>query len=126
MAIDDFFVTPVTVRNPGSTTDRNGNTIDDWTTATSVSTSGWLQDLVSRRPRAGAGVEVQGGRDTLVSAHQLFLPADTAISGYSRVLIDGQTFEVDGAPTTTRTPEGAHHLEVQLHLIDDIHSGALA
>lgn len=125
MGIEDFFVTPVTVLNPGSKIDRYGNKIDDWTTATSTDTFCWLQDLASRRPRAAHGVEELDGRDTLVSAHQLFMPAGTPISGYSRVVIDGYSFEVTGAPTTTRSPEGAHHLEVQLHLLDDVQVGVL-
>lgn len=126
MAIEDLFVTHVTVLNPGTATDRYGNDVDDWTTPTTIETSGWLQDLISRRPRPGHGVESLDGRDTLTSPHQLFLPADVAISGYSRVVIDGITFEVDGPPATARTPEGPHHLEVQLHILEDLHQGALS
>ena len=111
MPIEDFWVNPLTVINPGSTTDRNGNVLLDWANPTSeIDTAGWLQDIT--------GSEVQGGRDTLVSTHTLYLPPDTLINGQSRVVLDGLTFEVTGPPKTARTPEGPHHLELSLRLVD--------
>lgn len=126
MSIDDFFVTPATILNPAYTTDRNGNQVEDWDNATSTVSAGWLQDLISRRPRSGGGAETTTSGDTVVSTHQWYCAPFDPISAFSRIVIGEFTFEVDGAPTTARTKEGPHHLEVQLHLVDDIHMGALS
>lgn len=118
MPIEDFYVTAVTILNPTHSTDRNGNTVDVWTSPATTETVGWLQDLGASETRTTG--------DTVVSTHQLFCAATEPISAFSRLVIDANTFEVEGAPNTARTPSGAHHLEVQLRLVDDIHQGSLA
>jgi hypothetical protein len=111
MAIEDFFVTPMMIVTPGTTTDRYNNEMPDWDNASTVDTNGWLQDLSS--------VETLGSRDTVTTSARAFLPTDVEIAPTDRVVIDGATYEVDGAPITARTREGPHHLEVTLKLVED-------
>lgn len=113
MAIDTFFVHPVTIITPGTTTDRYNNTVDDWGVgATEVDENWWVNQLSS--------FEQLGNRDTTVTSMIGFAPKESTISPISRVRIDGTVYEVDGAPKEAKTPSGVHHIEVILKLPDDV------
>lgn len=111
MTLRDLMVRDVTIRRAGTTTDRYGNLLPDWTTATETTTTGWL-GVQTRSEEGGTriGALIQGG--TLVLDD---LTLDVA--GGDRVDIDGITFEVDGPPLTAWTPRGAHHLEVTVRAV---------
>jgi head-tail adaptor len=110
MAIDTFLVTPITILHPALTAGRYGDLVADWTNATTDSTNVWVDDR--------GGTEVLDGRDTAESSVLLYLAATVTIDALDRVEIEGQTYEVDGAPVIARTPEGPHHLEVRLRIFD--------
>jgi len=56
-------------------------------------------------------------RDTVVADWRVFLPAEAAVTPFSRVEVDGKTFEVWGDPIEQRAPRGIHHLEVRLRRV---------
>lgn len=110
MPITDFYINPVTILTPAPDEDIYGDDIDDWANAQEAETTGWLHEI--------NGTEALGNRDTVIGAARLFLPADTTITALDRVVVAGRTYEVDGAPRTSRTREGAHHLEVELRCVE--------
>jgi len=97
-------------------TDRYNNPEPDWDHATEQDTAGWLQST--------SAIEQLGDRDTVISYHTLYLPADAPVQATDRLRIEGITYEVDGVPRTARTPSGPHHLELSLQVVEDIHEGA--
>lgn len=120
MSIEDFFITPVTIVTPGTTTDRYDDLVADWANpASSTVSAGWLHQT--------SATEETGERDTEITGWQLFLPADAPISAGDRIVADPETyekastvFEVDGTPNVLSTPTGPHHVEVNLRLIEEV------
>lgn len=110
MSIDRFFVRAVTIVRAGSGTDRYGNESLDWSAASSWVTKGWLARVDES--------EDQDGRDALISGWRLFLPVGTDVDGRDRVVIDGTTYELDGPPARPWTPDGEHHVECRLRLVE--------
>lgn len=110
MTFSGLMVIPLTIVNPGSGTDRNNNSVPDWTDASRTAVNGWLEQSQSS--------EVLTDRDAQVSLWSLFVPADTPITGYSRVETgDGTVYEVDGPPKPAHTKRGVHHIEARLRLV---------
>jgi hypothetical protein len=101
----------VTVVHAGTTTDRYGNTVKDWTTASSSSTRGWVS-------RSSTVELTDGGREGQMSGWIAYLPVDTVVAGGDRVTWNGVTFEVDGPPNQAWTPRGPHHIEAQLRVVE--------
>lgn len=116
MPIEDFFVHPVTIVEPGITIDRYGDDRPDWDMAFETDTQAWVYDLTN--------LEVLGDRDTNVLTKKLRLPASSPITAASRLIIDGNTYEVDGEPRIARTPSGHHHMVVQAKAIDPEQDGS--
>lgn len=110
VSFDSLLTQTVTVLTAGSTTDRYGNTVPDWTAATTSTTKAWL----SQRSRS----EDEINRDAQVATWVAFLPADTTISGHSRLRWSGITFEIVGPPLPAYTPRGLHHYEADLRVVE--------
>lgn len=110
MSINRFFVRTVTVNHPGVSVDRYGNTVEDWSTATTTETRGWLAQT--------SGNEDHDRRDAAVSSWSLFLPPDVTLAIQDRLTIDAITYELDGPPNDAWTPRGLHHKEATLRLVD--------
>jgi hypothetical protein len=104
-----LLVHDVTILTPGSDTSRYGDTVKDWSTATSTTVKGW----VSQRNAA----EDRDHREAQISGWVLFLHSDTTITGFDRVTWSGITFEVDGPVNPAWSPRGEHHLEVPLRVV---------
>lgn len=99
----------VTILYPGTTTDRYGNETKDWTTATTVTSKGW----VARQNQS----ENLQGREAEVSDWLLYLPADVMVDGGDRVQWGTYLFEVSGPPNTAWSPRGPHHIEAPLQVV---------
>lgn len=109
MTFPTLLVHDVTILTAAEEIDRYGNTVKDWTAATSVVTKGW----VSQRTQT----EERERREAQVSDWILFLEPDETITGENRVSWAGITFEVDGPANPAWSPRGAHHLEVPLRVV---------
>lgn len=64
--------------------------------------------------------EVLGERTSGVESEWILFSDDVSwqIDAADQVQIDGKTYEVDGPPHTAWTPDGPHHLEVPLKLVE--------
>lgn len=112
MSLTGLMVHDVTILQAGTTTDRYGDSIKDWTAATSSTVKGW----VSQQTRS----EVLDGREARVSGWVCYLPAGTRLTGLDRIVWEGTTFEVDGPINPAWSPRlrGVHHLELQLSRVE--------
>lgn len=110
MSIDSFLTTPVTIVNPATVTNGYGGKDLDWSTASRTAEMVWVHQT--------SGTEATGGRDALVSTLKIFGSADSVITGRSRVEIGDATYEVDGRPLVAATPDGAHHTESNLRIVE--------
>lgn len=106
MSISRLLGDVITLQVPTTSTDAYGS-------STFVYSGG--TDYPARMQQT-AGTEVTKDRDTQVSDWLLFLNPDVPITGDSRVLFNGQTFEVLGPPAIPTTPRtvGPHHIEARL------------
>ena len=107
-------VHPIEIVRAGTTTDAYGNTIDNWSSSTSVETVGWVTD----RGVPGSPAENTRDRDQQTRLWKLYVPADTDITGHDRVVWYTLTFEVIGPPVRAWTPRGEHHVEADLRLVE--------
>lgn len=96
----------VTIVKAGEKTDRYGNTVKDWATATRTDTRAWIE----QRSRN----EDTDDRDQLTSTWLLVVPLGNDLDGLDRVEYNGDTFEVVGPPDVVHTPAGPHHIEATL------------
>lgn len=88
----------ITVLRPSTTTDRYGNTVADWDTATRTDV-----ELCALAPRTSPE-DLSNGRQGVIIGMTLYAPADADLRPSDRVLARGETFEVDGHPETWRNP----------------------
>lgn len=110
MSLRGLLVHDVVIVNPRLGTDRYGNEVKDWFAATRTPSQAWVAQRTAS--------EIRDGREALVSSWTIMLPADTDISGLSRVEWAGRTFEVDGEPVLAHTRRGPHHLEATLRIVE--------
>ncbi len=98
-----FTQTAVVTHTAPGATDAEGN----WSpgTQTTVSCPCRLEQLEASRGRGA-------------SIWRLFLLPDIAIGPTDRVVVDGESFEVDGRPDVLATPRGPHHIEARLRRVD--------
>lgn len=107
---------PLTIVNPGSTTDAYQNVVPDWTTSP-VTEKGLIQETQS--------TEVTVGRDTVITTLLALLPVNSAVTSYSRIIKGTPTppidwsatpyYEVVGTPTVYDTGSpGVRHVEAHL------------
>jgi hypothetical protein len=103
----------VAVLTPGSKTDRYGNTLPDWDTATSVTIRGRFEllpsDAVSLR-------EKTVGRDDAVSVWRFF--TNSPINMRQRLVWDSRTFDVDGEVGKVYDASNVHHYEAMTRTSD--------
>lgn len=111
-SLADFFVRDVRVISPAIVTDRYGNESKSWADASSRAVRGWLS---WRSEREG---EDHSNREAQISECSLLLPAGDSITPADRVLISGQTFEVQGPIRRPWTPAGEHHVRVPLRAVE--------
>ena len=90
----------VTVSEPGSTTDRYGATVDDWTTAVDTIVRGALVAPGPSRELAASGRD--GSRIDLT----VYLPAGTEVSAKARVTVRDDEYRVAGEPQAWRRGSG--------------------
>lgn len=113
MSISELLNRTITItrRSPSGATDDYGNTIPDTASATIV---GELQQVT----RHAAG-EPPGSDDLSDTLWLLILPAGTEIDTSDQVTVDGEHFEVSGAPWPVRHPRTGtpHHVEVNLRRV---------
>jgi len=111
VTIDRFFVRAVTIQHPVLVASGYNSLEPSFATPTEVEVLGWLHQLAELEHHDGT-------RDAEISTHVLRLPVGTVIGAGDRVVIDGQTFEVDGATAKNWRPSGAHHVEASLRYMD--------
>lgn len=109
--IDDYFVRPATRLRADLIDTRSGQT-RDWDNAAELAMKGWLSQATAIED------EDTPGRDARITGTVLVLPADTDVLATDRVSIDGQVYDVDGPPNRPWTPDGEHHVLVQLRLVE--------
>lgn len=113
MSLATLLVHDVTILRAGSTTDRYGDAVKDWATATSTASKAW----VAQQSRT----ENVEGREALISEWVAFLPAGTDVAGRDRLVWGDLTFEVVGRPNTAPSPRlggASHHVEVTLTVVE--------
>lgn len=109
MSLTSLLVRTAVIQTASTTVDRYNNTVLDWTSPTSTATTVWIAQTATS--------EDLDHRDGTVDTVIATFPAGTVITAYDRVVIDGQTYEVDGKPNRAWTPRGEHHVEVVLREI---------
>lgn len=101
----------VVIQTPGYTTDRYGNTVQDWSAPTETTARARIEMLPSD---AVALREVTAGRDDAVSTWRIY--TNTAINLRQRVVWDGQEFDVDGEVAPVYGASTLHHYEALLRI----------
>lgn len=105
-----FATQTVTVVRPAYIVQR-GDTIPDWGNATT-------HDIVNCVVQPLVGDEVLGDRDSVQYRWKMFLPPNSDITAYDRVIHQGVTYEVDGDIQRWPSPSGAiTHDECALNLV---------
>lgn len=112
MSIESFMVSPVTILYPGTTTNRYGDEVEDWSNPTEFHTKAWLvQQNTSEPGQATRANEV-------VTDWIMACRGSVEISSRDRVLYQGTTFMVIGDPRNARTIVNPnHHKEVTLRIV---------
>lgn len=110
MSLAGLLVRDVTRLRAAEVTDPYGSTVKDWGNATSITGKGWL----AQRSRS----EDLVNREAQISDWHLTVFPDFDVVGGDRVVVDGQTFEVDGPPWPAWTPRGLHHRELSLTVVE--------
>ncbi|WP_329151220.1 hypothetical protein OIU91_28375 [Streptomyces sp. NBC_01456] len=116
MIPDDLLPHLVDVEQPGTTTDRYGNEVDDWTTSTHAAVNAWMQqntgaeDTDQRSAQIGEWLMLCNSRDT--SGQPL------TVRGEARVHWLGLDFEVIGPPGPAYEPAALHHFEIRLKVVE--------
>lgn len=98
----------VVVLNPTRGTDAYNSETLEYPDPTSV-------QAIPGRLEQTASTEIHSGRDTQLSDWLLYAMPDAPLTGDSRVLCNGITYEVVGPPAiVTRPSTGPHHIEARL------------
>lgn len=100
----------IKVVRPGKTTDRYGNEIPDWSTATRTTVLG-----CSVQPTFGE--EDTMHRDAVQSEYTIYAPAGTDVTAYDRIEWQGKDYEVVGRPSVWSIGMGAvDHVVIHANL----------
>ncbi len=110
MSIQSLMTDNVTVENPAFTFDNRGNKVKDWDNATIIPVKAWITQRSTE--------ELQDLREGTKSDWIVFLLPEIPIDNLSRVRYGTLVFQVVGKPHNAKTPEGPHHLEVDLELVE--------
>jgi hypothetical protein len=108
----------VDILTPGQTTDRYGNTVDDWTTATRAEVRAWVQQQTGSELTDLRSAQI--GQWVLLCNPRTTDGAVLAVPGNARIQWTGYgiTFEVDGPPGPAYEPSELHHYEVRLKVVE--------
>lgn len=112
--IESFFVDDVDIITPVLTTDSRGATVSTWNNSTEVHTKGWM----SQTDASSVDNELKSNRDGTNTTWRLFLDKQTILDNRCRIRYLGELYEVNGRPHMAKTPNGPHHLEVPLKLVE--------
>jgi hypothetical protein len=72
---------------------------------------------VAARVEWEPGSEDRTDADAVVQTRRVILEAGAVVEALDRVLVDGDTWEVDGPPLKHSYPNGQHHIEARLRLV---------
>lgn len=107
MSLATLLVHTVTIVRAGTLTDGYGDTVADWSTATSTS----AKARVAHR----SSDEELGERDARLSEWVAYFETGTDVTATDRIEWDGRTFEVVGPPNPAPARSStAHHIEANL------------
>lgn len=108
--IEDLLVHDVTILVPGTKPGRGADTLPDWTDPTEHVEKAWItQESTS---------DIRPGQTGDTGIWRGMHPATSQIRPGARIEWSGLTFEVDGRPLPAWTPEGHHHTETRLTLVE--------
>lgn len=113
MSLDALMTMTVAVLRADTDTDRYGDTVQDWTEATSTAAKAWISQRTAD--------ELLEHRNAELSEWVGFFPPTTDIAAGDRVswTAEGLTFEVSGPPNPAWRPQsGRHHYEVPLRVVE--------
>lgn len=110
--IESLFVHKLDVILPTVTEDRYGDTVVDWDTPLIRRIRGWVAQNATDENRANRLADI--------GQWVAFVPADAPVGGQFRIRWLDPTFNVTrtfdhvGPPIPAHTPNGPHHIEIQL------------
>jgi len=111
MIPDRLLPLEVVWQQPGTTTDEYNNQVLDWTSPTSNTIRAYIEQQSTN--------EIVDGRD-LTSTRLLFVTNELGVESTHRIVWDGVVYAVDGDAFVYQTPNGPHHLEASLLLVDAV------
>lgn len=100
----------VTRVRPGEKTDRYGATIADWDDADEEAITG-----CAFAPEASSE-DHAGGRQAVLAPATLYAPTGADIQPQDRIVVRGETFEVDGDRSDWRNPYSGHRPGISVAL----------
>ncbi len=104
------FPHPVTIIRAAASTDRYGDTTEDWAAALRTPGYAWVQ----RRSTS----EENSNRSAVLSEWVAFMPPTSDVLPDDRLEWGARAFRVVGDTTPLDHPSGPHHLEVPLDLVE--------
>lgn len=106
----------VEVEHPGTTEDRYGNQVVDWTTSTRAPVQAWLQQNTASEDTDQRSAQIG---EWLMICNPYTAGGDPlTVHGADRVHWDGLLFEVEGPPGPAYTPTEFHHYEIRLKSVE--------
>lgn len=100
--------TATVIRATSDSFDAYGNPETTWET---------IAEGIPCRIHENSSTETLGDRESIERTALCFLEADTDVTAYDRLEINGETWEVDGAPVTRVGLAAAHHIEANLRQV---------
>lgn len=88
----------VTRVRPGTTTDRYGATVDDWTDTSNLAITGCA--VAPRDAEEDRG----NGRQAVIIGFNVYAPAGADVLPTDRLIVRGDTYSVDGEPGVWTNP----------------------
>ncbi|WP_327162107.1 hypothetical protein [Streptomyces zaomyceticus] len=113
---EDLLPHVVEVETPGTTTDRYGNTVADWTASTRADVAGWLQQNTGREDTDQRDAQI--GEWLLICNPVTTAGGPLTVHGRDRVHWNGAQFEVIGPPGPAYVPTELHHYEIRLKTVE--------
>lgn len=117
MAIPDYLLVHTVIRlRPAVAVDAYNNAILDYEDGITKEMQVWLQQ--DNRNMLTQDANARQGRYA-ADQRWLLISNDDDILWQDRIIFDGKTFVVYAQPEPTYTPNGYHHLEATLQIVDD-------
>lgn len=114
MSLESLMTDTVEILTPVITVDNRGNQVRNWDAATSFQTKAWIT-------QRGA-IELTDHREGSSSDWICFLKKEVSIDSLKRIRYNNGAevlvFKVLGRPQDAKTPQGKHHWEVDLELVE--------